>query len=108
MRSDHKPVQAIYEIAAEFSPTPRENRLAQRSPFPIDESYRVKSLFGAVMDMIAGYLWYFAVFVGFGSDRLGLALILLGLLTVLGSRRYDSLTFPQAVSSIGYKESGVA
>lgn len=86
--SDHKPVIAVFNI--DNNANSRDKASAQRrSPFAIDESAWVKATAGWLMDRAIGNIWRIVALVGFGSDKLGVLVIMVALCAALLSKRSD-------------------
>lgn len=86
--SDHKPVIAFINI--DNNAKSRDGAFARRrSPFAIDESAWVKATAGWLMDRVTGSIWRIVALVGFGSDKLGVLVIIVALCAALLSKRSD-------------------
>jgi len=80
--SDHRPVIASY-VFREDQEKIASQTLQHRVPYGVDGSLVWKRYIGILLDKIVGSIWYLVHFAGLGDDRLGLALLVVSISTLL-------------------------
>ncbi|KAK9894668.1 DNase I-like protein [Cystobasidium minutum MCA 4210] len=81
--SDHKPVVAIYSVERS-SDSSASNKA---SPYQIDTAAWVKATIGWLLDRTVGNAWRFVTFIGLGSDKFGILVLLLASLAIFLSKQ---------------------
>jgi len=86
--SDHKPVSAVYQVTSlkETEGAVRTPKTLS-APYPPDPSNAVKQAVGFAMDRIVGGIWSLAILAGFGNDKVGALVLVVGVITAFVAAR---------------------